>query len=109
MTIPELFRTTKVPLSFSSIAATPATPATKKQIIAKAKSKQAASQRDDDTSSEGTGSIEVLEWKEVIKKPQSSKKEGPSPLPNTTKSGKKKSKKSQSHSVRLLDPRPCHT
>lgn len=107
VTIPELFRTTKVPLSFSSIAAAPATPAPKKPTATKAKSKVSIVRDDDDDSSStgtGQGSIEVLEWKEVHKKPTVAKR------PNQSSSkGRSKKNGPKKTSVRLLDPRPCHT
>jgi hypothetical protein len=109
VTIPNLFRTTKVPLSFSSIAAAPATPAPKKAQTAKPKSKAVAVQDEDDTSSVGTGqgTVEVMEWKEVSKKGPITQKAAITAPVKAIK--QKMGGKKTTHSVRLLDPRPCHT
>jgi hypothetical protein len=119
VTIPDLFRITKVPLSFSSIAAQPATPVSAPKKADKATPTATTASTPGDTPLQSPGSVEVFDWKEVSsgKKgvpgvSKASKGNKANEGKNEGKGGKGKKKNNGNkrvYSVRQLDPRPCHT
>ena len=122
VTIPDLFRTSKIPMSFSSVASAAKDKAVKKAVpkaVAAAAAAAAASKSsigsDEDTDdgatrSSVTATTDVIEWGTAGKakaKPAAAPTKGPKKEAFKNKSKDKAKRKGWT--VRELDPRPCHT